>query len=243
MTSKAEDTAESEDSKKPLSATDPGFRQALRKNRVLDQMGDQFTDLPDQDEIEARLNAPRGSPSPTVSFYKLFAAIADPDDNEASIINVLDCYVLQRPSLDDNLIKEQYRAKVKRQWTDYPKDVGFNNGLSAPKPTYVEGYASSEFPPNMVEIGSTTTLLRDGHRFPVLPHFVMEARAPGEDMNQAETRAQYDGAAMAFCRNEVLEYLQKPDPPETAKVGSVVADGRSYDISLHYAQKDEKTSK
>lgn len=235
-------TAKTGDSKKSLSTTDQGFEDVARRNGIPPQRMTQISRLPNQDEIEARLNASRASASPTVSFYQAFSTVADEAGNEASTVNVLNGFVIKDTSKDLGLIKERYVTKWDQQWTDYPKDVGFNNGLSAPKPDYIEGYARPAFPPSIDKIGGAATLVKGNSRFIALPHFALEAKAPGKDMHLAQVQAQYDGAAMVYGRNKALEYIQQPDPPQTAAVATLVADGENWDAFLHYEHKDEKTN-
>lgn len=234
-------TAKTEKSR--LSTTDTGFEDELRKNNVPDVGETQLSSLPDQDEIEAELRASRASGSPTLSFYQAFNKTISKADNEATTVNILNRFVLKDTSADLGMIKEEYDAKWDKQWTDYPKDIGFNNGLSAPKPDYIEGYSRSVFPPNIKKIGGSATLVKANSHFIALPHFALEAKASGKSMHLAEVQAQYDGAAMVYGRNKALEYMEQADPPQKPAVASMIADGRNWDAFLHYEHKDEKTNK
>lgn len=235
-------TAKMGESKKSISTTQPGFEDAVRRNGIPPQRMTQITRLPNQDEIEARLNASRASASPTVSFYKAFSTVADEADNEATTVNVLNGFVLKDTSKDLDLIKQRYGTKWDKQWTDYPKDVGFNNGLSASKPDYIEGYSRLAFAPSIDEIGGAAVLVKDNSRFIALPHFALEAKAPVKDMHLAQVQAQYDGAVMVYGRNKALAYIQQPDPPQTGLVATLIADEENWDAFLHYEYRDAKTN-
>lgn len=235
------DTAKTGDSKKSLATTDQGFEEAIRRNGIPEQWRTQITRLPNQDEIEARLNASRASASPTVSFYQVYVEAASDAGNEVGTVDALNRGVLKDTRWDSAMVKEKYRAQWDKQWTDYPKDVGFNNGLSAPKPDYIEGYTKQKFPPTIEKIGGAATLVKQTSNFIALPHFALEAKAAGKNMHLAQVQAQYDGAAMVYGRNQALAYIQQPDPPETPKVATLIADGENWDAFLHYEHKDEKT--
>lgn len=128
-----------------------------------------------------------------------------------------------------------------KQWVDFPRDVGFNNNLSAPKPDYIEGFRRDTFPPTVQELGGATTLVKDTPRFPALPHLAMELKATGENMHLAECQAAYDGAAMVYACNKALNFLGEKDEHGNATVLSATTDGKKYDIFGHYTLIDEKT--
>lgn len=163
--------------------------------------------------------------------------------NEVGTLDALNRAVLKDTRWDPQMVKQKYRAQWDKQWTDFPKDVGFNNGLSAPKPDYIEGYSKPAFPPSVEKIGGSATLVKPASNFIALPHFALEAKAAGKNMHLARVQAQYDGAAMVYGRNQALAYLQQPDPPQTPAVATVIADGEIWRAFMHYEHKDEETNK
>lgn len=97
--------------------------------------------------------------------------------------------------MDPELIDQGYRPKLDKQWLDYPRNQGFNNGLPNPKPHYIEGYKRSKLPPNISDLGGAVTLDNKAREFVALPHFAAEYKGRDASMDLARVQAGYDGAA------------------------------------------------
>jgi len=70
---------------------------------------------------------------------------------------------------------EGYKRAFNQQFTGFPKNVGFNNGLSAPQPDFVEGLEMEEFRPFPVNKHiSGSVLYKDNTRSVTLPHIAGE---------------------------------------------------------------------
>jgi hypothetical protein len=116
-----------------------------------------------------------------------------------------------------------------------PQNVGFNDGLSAPKPDFVEGLDLTEFRPVPVRM-IKGAVVRPGASATTLPHLTGEWKAPGKDMNLAELQAAYSGAALVYGRDQANEYLGAPDPPAHAVVCSFAMDGKTLNTYAHYSE-------
>lgn len=124
-------TAKTRESK-TLSVTQPGFEDVARRNGIPPPRLTKIGRLPNEDEVEARLNASRALASPTVSFYMMYVQGASDAGNEVTTPDALNRAVLKDTRWDPEMAKQKYRAQWDKQWTDFPKNVSFNNGLSAP---------------------------------------------------------------------------------------------------------------
>ncbi|KAK0655178.1 hypothetical protein B0T16DRAFT_450910 [Cercophora newfieldiana] len=104
-------------------------------------------------------------------------------------------------------------------FTGLPEGLGFNDGLSAPQPDYVEGLEEGEFEP-----------------FPVRE--IIDGAVLYE--NDPYSLSSYFGAALVYARNKALAYIGMSDPPGAA---AVTTDGTILDQFAHYAEKtkDGKT--
>lgn len=127
-------------------------------------------------------------------------------------------------------------------WTEFPKDVGFNNGLSAPKPDIFEGFVKNTFPPNIKAIKSAT-LVKDNPRYVALPHMAIEYKAQDKSGHQAMVQAGYDGAAMVYSRNEALKYMGQEDAPREPSVLTAAVTGPQWDVYGHYTHPNDDTGR
>ncbi len=74
-----------------------------------------------------------------------------------------------------------YRQAYNRAFTNLPGDVGFNNGLSAPQPDFVEGLEAEEYRPFPADdCVPGAALYRDDPRSITLPHIAGEWKGPAE---------------------------------------------------------------
>jgi hypothetical protein len=136
---------------------------------------------------------------------------------------------------------KRYNRTFNQAFTGFPKDVGFNNGLSAPQPDFVEGLEMQEYRPFPVDDHvSGAVLYKDDRNSLTLPHLAGEWKGPDGNIAQATLQSGYDGAALVYARNQALSYLGKPDPPGHAKVTTFTTDGTNFNFYAHYAALSEE---
>lgn len=191
-----------------------------------------------QSRLVRRPSRRRSSASPPDNKQESQAALDKSRASASPTASQLDKYL--NDYLDAVNEAEGYVSHLDKQWVGFPKDVGFNKNLSAPKPDYVEGYRRETFPPTFQELGGAATLVREAPRFPALPHLALELKNAGADMHLAERQAGYDGAAMVYARNKALNFLGQNDEHGNASVLSATTDGMTYNIFAHYTLVDKK---
>jgi hypothetical protein len=131
---------------------------------------------------------------------------------------------------------DSYSREFNRAFSALPKGLGFNDGLSAPQPDFVEGLEKREFRPFPVgEQITGAVLYKDDPDSLALPHLAGEWKGPGKDMQEAMLQSSYDGAALVHGRNQALSYIGKPDPTDTAEVVTFTTDGTNLNFFAHYA--------
>lgn len=135
---------------------------------------------------------------------------------------------------------EGYRQAFNRAFTNLPGDLGFNNGLSAPQPDFVEGLEAEEYRPLPVDDRTPgTAVFRDEPRSITLPQIAGEWEGPAGDTREARMQSAYNGAAMVHARNQALAYMGKADPAGHAEVTTFTTDGDSLNLFAHYAAETE----
>jgi hypothetical protein len=129
-----------------------------------------------------------------------------------------------------------YARAWNQAFTAYPKNVGFDNGLSAPQPDFVQSFRQLEFEPFPIgEELDAAVLYNDDQNSIALPHFAGEWKGPGNDMDQAALQSAYDGAVLVHSRNEALAYMGQADPASHASVLTVTTNGRAVNVFGHDA--------
>lgn len=185
---------------KSLSITAPGFEDRLRQNGVLSHDDPYLRPPSNLDELARQLHRERiGSPVPSEGKYRIFKELAAEASNEREMGAAVERYLF-KDGMEPGVIAEGYRAKLDKQWLDYPKSQGFNSGLSNPKPDYVEGYRRSMFPPNISDLGGALTLDNKAPNFIALPHFAAEYKGRDSSLHSAKVQAGYNGAASERAR-------------------------------------------
>lgn len=224
---------------KTFSTTDHQFEAVFRKNGGLDPNDSDKHPPVNEKDIQAYLDKSRGSASPTRDDHQDFRTSLFKAGNEREIESLFQGSVYKDTNKTHELLKKDYGANIDRQWVAFPKDVGFNNGLSTPKPDRVEGYAQRSFPKSIEQIGGAATLVNDSPAFVGLPHVATEFKAHGKSMLEAEVQAGYDGAHMVYGRNKALELIGEKDPRRHASPITVASDGHSWTAYAHYAHENE----
>src|SRR3569833_1008647 len=215
-------------STKSLSTTAPGFASRARDNGIIATISSKPpTNL---DEIHRRLARPRAPASPQLSAYESYAHAVRTAPNEATIACEANRGLLKKYPGNG------YKTAVDQAFTGYPKDVGFNNGLTAPQPDFVEGVEEEEnrpFPIGKHVRGAV--LYKDKPYSVTLPHIAGEWKGPDGSMANATMQAAYDGAALVYARNQALAYQGKSDPPGHASITTFTTDGHDVNFYAHYA--------
>lgn len=227
----------SADTSRSISATSERFENRTLDNGVLDAVRSGKQAVADSD-VKKKLLASRGSASPTQSQYNKFADRIVEASNEQGTIAVYSKYIFQ--DTEDTHFDIGYRRKEDKMWTEFPKNFGFNNGLSAPKPDMIEGFSRDSFPPTIEHI-KASRLVRDEPRYVALPHMAVEFKAREKSLHEAKVQAGYDGAAMVYGRNEALKYMGKADPPRQPAVLAATTIGQEWNVYGHYAHPNDLT--
>ncbi|KAK0655321.1 hypothetical protein B0T16DRAFT_498983 [Cercophora newfieldiana] len=152
---------------------------------------------------------------------------------------------IRRQHVGSRLLKEYddegYRREFNRSFTNAPQDAGYNNGLSAPQPDFVEGLEKQEFRPFQVaDHIPGAALYQDDPYSLTLPHITGEWKGRGKDIEEAELQSAFDGAAMVHARRQALAYMGKSDPPGHAAITTFATDGTTLNMYAHYAIPSEE---
>ena len=227
------DTSDDSATTKSLSTTASGFDVRARGNGILDPFGSKTpTNLEARHRRDTRS---RGTASPTESEHRGFVNKVGKAHSEATMVFEVGRKLLKE--YDDR----GYHQELNQQFTGFPKNVGFNNGLSAPQPDFVEGLEMDKFHPfPAADLVPGAVLYNDDRYSVTLPHIAGEWKARGKDMEEARLQSAYDGAALVYARNQALSYLGKPDSPGHAEVTTFTTDGTNlYFYSHHATPSDE----
>ncbi|KAI1406778.1 hypothetical protein F5Y13DRAFT_176396 [Hypoxylon sp. FL1857] len=112
-----------------------------------------------------------------------------------------------------------YKPSFKRAFTNFPTNVGFNNGLSTPQPDFVEGpLMVADAPFSVDECPNGAVLYKNDPHSLILPHIAGEWKECGMDIEEAKLRARYHGAALVYARNQALSLMGRLNPPGHAEV-------------------------
>ncbi|KAK5654446.1 hypothetical protein OQA88_7357 [Cercophora sp. LCS_1] len=188
------------DDSKTTSTTTSGFADNAYGDHILHL---HYSKRPaNTDDIRRRHAAPRDTASPPESVYERYADRVEGAGTEATMVF----------EVGGKLLKEHderaYRREFNRAFTNAPQDAGYNNGLSAPQPDFVEGLEKGEFRP--LSVGDHVpgaVLYRDDPLSVTLPHIAGEWKARGKDMEESELQSAYDGAAMVYARRQALAFM------------------------------------
>jgi hypothetical protein len=223
-------TKDTSSSTKTVSTSDPRFQKIAAKNGILVPM--ESTEPNNFDEIWNRLNRPRQSASPDAAAYREYLFDAATAGNEDTVKQAV---IGHLKKYNDG----SYRSAYNQQFTEYPDNVGFNDGLSAPKPDLVQGINLQAFDsyPVVEQLGGSAVPTPDPYAI-TLAHMTGEFMRPGGDLIQARDQAAYAGACLVYGRNAARESIGRTDPPNTAHIGSFISDGTHITTFAHYATKD-----
>ncbi|CAK7221960.1 hypothetical protein SCUCBS95973_004677 [Sporothrix curviconia] len=211
---------------KSLSTTAPGFAVQAYKNGILNPLDSKApTNL---EEIRQRLAQSRTTASPPESVFEEYVQTVREAPNEATMVGEMLPLFQKYP--------KGYKRVLNQAFTAFPKDMGFNSGLSAPQPDYVEGLGMEEFRPFPVDQHvSGAVLSKDNPRSVTLSHLAGEWTGPGGDITEAQLQSGYDGAALVYARNQALSYQGTPDPLGHAHITTFTTNGTHLNFYAHYA--------
>ncbi|KAL2689035.1 hypothetical protein Neosp_003086 [[Neocosmospora] mangrovei] len=225
------DTTDDSNSTGTTSTTMSGFAIQARKNGILDPLSSKPPR--NLEHLRIRLARSRETASPSESAYGDYVDQVGRAQNEAAMLVKTSARLLKE-------YPKGYDQAFKQAFTGLPEDVGFNNGLSAPQPDFVEGLYMEKYLPFPVdERICGAVLYEDDPQSLTLPHVAGEWKGPGEDMEEARTKAAYDGAALVYARDQALDAAKEPYLTGHAKVTTFTTDGRHLNIFAHYAVKTE----
>jgi len=230
---KTSDPTDDSKSTKTTLTTTSGFADKAYKNGIFRPLHSRpSTNLND---IRRQYAAPRATASPPESVYEGYANRVGKAGTEATMVFEVGGKLLKE--YDD----KGYRQEFNRSFTNAPQDAGYNNGLSAPQPDFVEGLEKQEFRPFQVADHIPGAALYQDDPFSLtLPHVAGEWKARGKDMEEAELQSVYDGAALVHARNQALAYMGKSDPPGYAAITTFTTDGTNLNMYAHYAIPSEE---
>ncbi|KAH7175874.1 hypothetical protein EDB81DRAFT_674350 [Dactylonectria macrodidyma] len=186
------------------------------------------------EDIYKRLASSHTTASPPKPMYQNYVDRIEGAINEATIVVEVSRKLLNEYS------DLGYKSVFNHAFANFPKDVGFNNGLPPPQPGFLEGLEAQEYLPFPVYNYTRGAVLHKcGPNAIALPHLAGEFKGPGKDMKKAQLQSRYDGAALVYARNEALSLLRKPDPPGHAEVITFTTDGTNLNFFAHYAALSE----
>ena len=178
---------------KTTSTTTSGFADQAYKNGILDPISSKPPK--NLEDIRRRYAQPRRTASPTESAYEDYVYNVGSAVNESTMVVEVSGQLLKKYD------GRGYQRAFNQAFTAFPKDVGFNDGLSTPQPDFVEGVEKQEFRPFPVdEYVKGAVLYKDNPHSVTLSHVAGEWKGPGKDMAEARLQSAYDGAALVYAR-------------------------------------------
>ncbi|RSL46803.1 hypothetical protein CEP53_010192 [Fusarium sp. AF-6] len=223
----SESSAESSTTK-TVSTSMSKFAMQARNNGILDSA--RSKPPVNEDDIRKRLVRSRATPSPTESMHRHYTRRIANAGNEATVSYQVSTRLLK------TYPDEAYDTAINRAFTGFPKDVGFNNGLSAPQPDFVEGLDMEEFRPfSTGDLVDGAVLYKDDPNSVTLPHLAGELKGRGKDMEKARLQSAYDGAALVHGRSQALDSIGKPSTAGHSKVTTFTTDGTNLNFFAHHA--------
>ncbi|KAK7414190.1 hypothetical protein QQZ08_012551 [Neonectria magnoliae] len=211
-----------------VSSTSPGFAYISEKNGILKAYQSKPpTNLKQILERHARSTA---SDPITRLGYKDFVSKVQRAPNEATIVFEAGQTLFKKYTV------EGYHRVFDLSFAGFPRDVGFNNGLSPPQPDFLEGLLMDQFKPFIVgDHISGAVVYRHSLNSVALSHIAGEWKGPSKSIEEATIQSAYDGAALVYARNEALTYLGQSDPPGHAEITTFTSDGKALKNYAHYA--------
>ena len=214
-----------------IPTTDPRFPRLALENGILPY--NPSTPPRNFEDIKAFLEQDRKSPGPGQTEFTTYQQQVATAPGEAGVKSALQDNVLQRRKYGVDKIEHD------QQFSRFPSNVGFNNGLSAATPDWVEGYFKNyiDQTPTFQSLGDSA--VPTAVTFPiVLAHLVGEFKKLGGNLATGSQQAAYAAACLVHGRDLASLSMQKGIEPGMAYVGSFVSDGHYLRISVHYTTED-----
>lgn len=214
-----------------MSSTDSRFPLLLKENGILNSV----TSAPpgNLDYLQHRLSRSRGTASPTESEYQCFVMETTHAPNEQTmLLHTIDLLKRHQPG---------YTQVYNKAFDNFPKNVGFNDGLSAAQPDFTEGLTERAFGsfPVRNKLGGAAVPNSENPEATTLPHLAGEWKASTANFVSAQSQAAYDGACMVYGRNQARSFLESPDPTGHAYVQTFVTNGSVLHTFAHYSSESE----
>ncbi|KAF3061174.1 hypothetical protein GL218_03755 [Daldinia childiae] len=209
-----------------------GFAIQAYNNGILDPLSSNPpTNIED---IRTRYAQSRGTASPIKSMYEDYVDTVGRARNEATMVFEVGWQLLK------NYPREGYNRVFNQAFTGFPKDAGFNSGLSAPQPDFIEGLEMPEYRPFPVDEHVKGAVLYKGDPCSLtLPHIAGEWKGREKDMEEARLQSAYDEATLVYARNEALKLVGEPNLPSCAEATTFTTDGTTLNLFAHYATPSE----
>lgn len=212
-------------SNKTISTTASDFESRAIKNGLLHPLRSMAPN--NAQERHERQKRRRDSTSPTESEFRTYRRKLRSAGNERGIIRVMDPLF--------NTYHDEYNVNAGRTLSALPPNLGFNNGLSAPKPDFIEGLSQEEYLPFDPSVIPGAVLFEDATSI-TLPHLAGEWKADDGSMKLATLQSAYDGAIMVYGKNQAQAYLgDNLDPPENSTITTFATDGEQVTFYAHHA--------
>ena len=213
-----------------VSTTDVLFGQIARHNGILDH--DSSIPPTNLKDIQLFLAQKRDSPDPGKTEFTDYERDVKRASNEISTVLAVTSGILQKSR--DPL----YTGYPNQHFANFPTNVGFNDGLSAARPDWIEGYLKDAFENNSIVERLDGVAVQTSGKFPiVLAHLAGEFKRRGGNMVCGSDQAAYDAAYLVYGRKQAQVLMHKADESGKAYVGSFVCDGQHLQISVHYTTK------
>jgi hypothetical protein len=166
-------------SAKTLATTTSGFAVQAYSNGILASAHSRS--LRNLEGIRKRHTRSCETPSPTQSVYEGDVNNVEKAATESTIAAGMSRHMVKKYG------DKGYNQVFNQAFTGFPKDVGFNNGLSVPQPGFIEGLEIREYHPFPVDKCVKGSVLYKDNPFSLtLPHLAGEWKGPGKDMKEAE---------------------------------------------------------
>lgn len=115
--------------RRPHSNTGAAFEAHTHKNGILDRVDSK--PQASLDKLRTMAGWARETASPPESVYKTYVCAVEFADNEHTMIHEATKLLA--------MYQDRYCTTLSQAFAGLPKDVGFNNGLSAPQPDMIQG--------------------------------------------------------------------------------------------------------
>lgn len=220
-------------SSKTISTTHPQFRRLVRAQGVLD-MGASI-DPVNLKDLQSELDQARDIELPTLEEYNYYVLKHKGATNEATVIDQCKKILID--------YGPDYPRMVNQALSGFPRDAGFNKGLSPAQPDIIEGLSYEKYSPFPVMEVLDAAVPFEAPFLNIsvtLPQLCGEFKGRNGDLELARYQAAYDGAYMVYGRNEARTYLKTPDPFRHAYVQTFTFNGDKLETFAHYASVSRK---